>query len=89
MAKSQPRKGQRAQLLLAALKSRGDSCVGRLLRRKNLILPEISHRLPESEDGELLKAILAKRGKGYSVRRAIINLQTEDGGSCYALVYEY
>ncbi len=70
-------KGSVRNYYYALLKSRGDERVGRLLDGKNLTAGDI-RPFTESETDELLKAILAEKSKGYSVRRAIINLANGD-----------
>ena len=57
----------------AFLKKQEDSRVKRILEGKNLAAGEIKP-FTEEETDEMLKKILAERKKGYSVRRAIINV---------------
>ncbi len=66
-------KGSVRNYYYAFLKKQEDSRVKRILEGKNLAAGEIKP-FTEEETDEMLKKILAERKKGYSVRRAIINV---------------
>lgn len=71
-------KGSVRNYYYALLKNRGDDeRIDRLLDGKNLTAGQI-RSFTEEETDELLKTILAEKSKGYSVRRAIINLANGD-----------
>ncbi len=66
-------KGSVRNYYYAFLKKQEDSRVRRILEGKNLTAGEIKP-FTEEETDEMLKKILSERKKGYSVRRAIINV---------------
>ncbi len=67
-------KGSVRNYYYAFLKKQGeDSRVRRILEGKNLAAGEIKP-FTEEETDEMLRTILAERKKGYSVRRAIMNV---------------
>lgn len=70
-------KGSVRNYYYALLKSTGDERVRRMLDGKNLAAEKI-RPFTEEETDELLKRILTEKSKGYSVRRAIINLSAGD-----------
>lgn len=70
-------KGSVRNYYYALLKSTEDERVRRMLEGKNLAAEKI-RPFTEEETDELLKRILTEKSKGYSVRRAIINLSAGD-----------
>ena len=66
-------KGSVRNYYYAFLKKRDDERVGRILEGKNLSAG-IVKPFTEEETDELLKKVLSEKSKGYSVRRAIMNV---------------
>ncbi len=66
-------KGSVRNYYYAFLKKQEDGRVRRILEGKNLSAGEIKP-FTEEETDEMLRAILAERKKGYSVRKAIMNV---------------
>ena len=70
-------KGSVRNYYYALLKKRDDERVERILRGKNL-QAGVVRPFTEEETDELLKKVLAEKSKGYSVRRAIMNVSAGD-----------
>lgn len=70
-------KGSVRNYYYALLKKRDDERIERLLRGKNLQVGAI-RPFTEEETDEMLKKVLTEKSKGYSVRRAIMNVSEGD-----------
>ncbi len=70
-------KGSVRNYYYSLLKKRDDARVERILRGKNLQAGTV-RPFTEEETDELLKKVLAEKSKGYSVRRAIMNVSDGD-----------
>ncbi len=70
-------KGSVRNYYYAFLKKRGDERVEKILKDKDLRAGEVKP-FTEEETDELLKKVLAEKSKGYSVRRAIMNVSEGD-----------
>ena len=70
-------KGSVRNYYYAFLKKRGNERVEKILKGKDLKAGEVKP-FTEEETDELLKKVLAEKSKGYSVRRAIINVSEGD-----------
>ncbi len=70
-------KGSVRNYYYAFLKKRDDERVGRILEGKDLRAGAV-RPFTEEETDEMLKKVLAERGKGLSVRRAIMNVAGGD-----------
>lgn len=70
-------KGSVRNYYYALLKKRDDERVGRILEGKDLYAGTI-RPFTEEETDELLKKVLQEKSKGYSVRRAIMNVSQGD-----------
>ncbi len=81
-------KGSVRNYYYTLLKSVADERVEKLLSGKNLQAGVI-RPFTEEETDEMLKAILAERSKGISVRRAIINVSGGDGKKMLRMQNKY
>ena len=70
-------KGSVRNYYYAFLKKRDDERVERILKGKDLKAGEV-RPFTEEETDELLKKVLTEKSKGYSVRRAIMNVSDGD-----------
>ncbi len=70
-------KGSVRNYYYAFLKKRGDERVERILKDKDLKAGEVKP-FTEEETDELLRKVLTEKSKGFSVRRAIMNVSEGD-----------